>query len=781
MLQFIMVKLKKQIKVWTLALLGFFVSLGVNAQTLSGRVTDANGSPLSFVNIVLMAQPDSTFITGTTSDEQGMFTLQQPEHDYWLRLSSIGYETLYLSSQNQNAWGTLVLQPASTQLGDVVVKGNLPTHKLTASGMQTQVQGTVLQQVGTAEDILAHVPGLQKKNSGYEVFGKGTPIIYINGRLVRDLSELDQLKSNQVKSVELITSPGARYDATVRAVIRIRTLQAQGEGWGIDARSTWQQSSNADLLNQLSLNYRKRGLDIFGMASFDTNGDYQHSPIIQDIQADTLWRQQNRADSYTRRRMGKAQLGVNWQINDDNALGIRFDTKRMLHFASTGTVISDIFANSQLFDHMENANDDYLDKSYTHDANVYYNGKLAGWSIDLNADWENSRQNYGSVFTEKSDAFDDRTFDSKNQIQHTLWAAKLVMNHDLWGGEVSLGAEYTYTDRHDDYINPQNIVPTSYAQLKDKGIAPFLEYAHALPHGNVKFGLRYEAMQFDYYHNGQHMDEQSRSFHNWFPSLSLAMQWGKVQTVMNVVMKTVRPTYRDLSGNVSYVNRFTLQTGNPYLKPATVYDFNVQATWKIWSLTTGYTNTRNVVLDWAEQMVGQASVTVLGKENFKSSKVFNAQLVAAPHLGLWHPQFMAGVSQPWLSVPTATGIMRFNKPIFVFHTGNTFQFSPTFIGECSLQCVTPGNEANMKIDKAIITAGASVTKTFLNNRFSLKVGVSDIFYHDESVVLYNRQMQIHQGNHTDSRHLDVTLRYVLNTSRSHYKGTGAGNAEKVRL
>ena len=91
-------------------------------------------------------------------------------------------------------------------LGEVVVKGNRPSYKLTSEGLQTHVQGTVLSIMGTAEDVLKHIPGLQKKNDVYEVFGKGSPIIYVNGRLLRDLSELDQLKSEDIKNVELITS-----------------------------------------------------------------------------------------------------------------------------------------------------------------------------------------------------------------------------------------------------------------------------------------------------------------------------------------------------------------------------------------------------------------------------------------------------------------------------------------------------------------------------------------------------------------------------------------------
>ncbi len=151
-------------------LLGLLLnSIVIDAQSVSGLLVDEKGNPVSFANVVLLSSKDSSFVQVNL-------------------------------------------------LGEVVVKGNRPSYKLTAEGLQTHVQGTVLSKMGTAEDVLKHIPGLQKKNDAYEVFGKGSPIIYVNGRLLRDLSELDQLKSEDIKNVELITSPGARYDASVKAV-----------------------------------------------------------------------------------------------------------------------------------------------------------------------------------------------------------------------------------------------------------------------------------------------------------------------------------------------------------------------------------------------------------------------------------------------------------------------------------------------------------------------------------------------------------------------------------
>ena len=103
---------------------------------------------------------------------------------------------------------TTLFDKFSKELGEVVVKAHLPQYKKTHEGLLTNVAGTVLGKMGTAEDVLKHVPSIVKKKDGYEVVGKGTPIIYINNKQVRDSRELQRLKSDAIKNVEIITSPG---------------------------------------------------------------------------------------------------------------------------------------------------------------------------------------------------------------------------------------------------------------------------------------------------------------------------------------------------------------------------------------------------------------------------------------------------------------------------------------------------------------------------------------------------------------------------------------------
>ena len=137
--------------------------------------------------------------------------------------------------------------------------------------MITTIQGTILGQSGTAKEMLAKVPGMTLKGEDLEVLGKGTPIFYINGRKMRDKDELKRLRSEEIQSVEVITNPGAEYDATISAVVRIKTVRREGAGFGFDLMAANNQDlafGFSDPSTTLNLRYRRNNLDLFGMVNY---------------------------------------------------------------------------------------------------------------------------------------------------------------------------------------------------------------------------------------------------------------------------------------------------------------------------------------------------------------------------------------------------------------------------------------------------------------------------------------------------------------------------------
>ena len=118
------------------------------------KVIDEHGQALPFVNVVLMSLPDSTFIQGAVTDEQGEFHLAcKLEKAGVLKVSCIGYETQYISLPSDREGLVIQLKEDAQLLGEVTIKAQLPKVQLTGEGLQTNIKGSVLENAGTAKDV----------------------------------------------------------------------------------------------------------------------------------------------------------------------------------------------------------------------------------------------------------------------------------------------------------------------------------------------------------------------------------------------------------------------------------------------------------------------------------------------------------------------------------------------------------------------------------------------------------------------------------------------------
>lgn len=123
------------------------LSAWTKKQDVGGVVTDENGLPLPFVNVVLLSLPDSAFVQGAVTDEQGVFNIVTKRSEGLLKLSSIGYETLYIPYQAADRL-TIRMREDATVLGEVVVKGDLPKTYAKGDAMRTTVAGSILRRPG---------------------------------------------------------------------------------------------------------------------------------------------------------------------------------------------------------------------------------------------------------------------------------------------------------------------------------------------------------------------------------------------------------------------------------------------------------------------------------------------------------------------------------------------------------------------------------------------------------------------------------------------------------
>ena len=757
------------------------VTIASTAQSISGRVIDEQSQPMAFANVVLLNRADSVFIVGAVTKDDGTFTIETEKQDGLLKVSSVGYITRYIDAQQGNV-GDIQMKPDTQMLGEVVVKGHVPQFQMGNEGMVTNVENTLLSQLGTACDVLKHVPGIIAKDNQYEVFGKGTPIIYINGRKMRNYRELEQLKSTDIKSIELITNPGAKYDATVGAVVKIQTVRKAGDGFSIDTWGRWQQSRKDKEAVSLDLNYRNNGLDIFASLWASRGNHLQLSELTQEVQTDTLWQQRNDMRTDIVSRDYSIETGFNYMLNEHHSFGAKYEYTFPTNEDETTTLTSDVMANGEFYDKWENLTQKQTKGNAKHKLNAYYIGKVGKLDIDWNFDYLHSGYDEQSRIEETCQIQDNRLIDAENRVRNRMLASKLTMTYPLFGGSLDFGAEYINTNRQDDYVNPQGYVASTYSTLKEQSISPYAEYSILMPKvGQFRMGLRYEHVNFDYYDSGHLVEGQSRSYSNLYPSLSFATRLGKVQAQIAYSAKTTRPTYRQLSNDVFYVNRYGMQRGNPLLDNSIIHNISFQGMWKFLQFFVDYSDERGRIIHWMEQM-DNSNVTLVTYKNINSLKWIVPFVSLAPTFGIWHPQLSLGFRKQWLTLETTEGNISLNKPMLIAQANNTFRFSKTLTGELNFRYQGPGHYQNIYLDYHQTVLDVSIVKTFFNDRLSVKLAGEDLLdRRRDGNLVYNHQVKLWQGNYYDRRQFVATIRYKFNTTRSKYKGTGAGNAEKNRL
>ena len=754
--------------------------LTASAATFTGTVVDETGGPVPFANVVLLDAIDSAFVAGTMTDDDGHFSLEGNASQPIIKVSCLGYKSQLIQASHTDL-GTMALEPDATMLGEVVVKGERPAFKITPEGLKTDVENTLLSKVGTAKAVLENLPGVQRTKDGIEVFGKGAPLIYINGRKLQNPTELDQISSEDIKRVQLITNPGAKYDATVGAVILIKTKRPQGEGWSFNTQASYYQSERPDLALGTNWNYRHKGLDVFGSVWYNDDRSMQKDDVILDVQADTVWHMDQLMDIKSHTNSLYTSIGTNYIFNDNHSAGFRYDTKAHFLDRTRGTFMADVTANGQFYDHLDNSIYESDKYNMPHTLNMYYNGQVGGTSIDFNSDYVFSKERKWQYNDEVSQEQQSRTVTSQSVVRNQLCATKLVLSWDLWGGNLQLGTEFDHTRRQDDYINPEQIVPTTFTEQKENNYILFAEYAHPLPFGQLMLGLRNENVATDYYNQGVRIAEQSRNYHHLFPSVGLMAQAGQVQFMANYSAKVKRPYYHELSSSVTYANRFTWQSGNPMLKPAIRHNASLMAMYRWVTFMLEYKHTDDIIVNVGKEVPGNESVTWLYNENVDKEDAVQLVVTLAPSFGLYQPALTMGMIKEWMKIPSPTGFISPERPIYFVQFNNNLRLSPTLTASAEFMFTSKGDQENVSLTRATNVLDLSLTKTFLNDRLSVKVGGTNLLNSQQHVALRYGKRSLHQQSRQDSRQLELTVRYKFNAAQSKYRGTGAGDDEKARL
>ena len=753
---------------------------------LRGTIIDEQGQPVAYANVYLLHPSDSTVIGGGVSNEAGYFAVPFDTDPILARISFVGYKTIYRLCDKENI-GTIRMRPDNYTLNGVVVQGERPKVVLQGNSLLMNVEGTVMERMGTAEDVLTRVPMIAKRGEGYEILGKGAPLIYLNNRKLTDLTELKNVQSDMIRSVEVIQNPGARYDATVNAVIVIRTKRVAGEDLGVELTS-WNREGRGYANNErINLTYRTGGLELFANLFGAYNKRWSRGEFEQTVFADTLWTITNRQHATTRNPYFEGRFGFNYQINDNHSFG-GFYQNTYDYVKTTSEYDDDLQADGVPYDHLQNSSVKRDKNAPIHQINLYYTGKVGQFSIDFNADYISRKQQSRNQQQELSTEYEDRDVNTESLTRSKMFAEKLFVTHPLWKGQIEIGEEYTNTRWRSRFDNQEGYIANSNNEQHESNIAPFLELRQRLGRFQLSAGLRYEHVESEYFVSGQRRDEQCRIYDDFFPSASVSTSAKNLQLSFSYAKRTSRPAYWLLSSDVTYENRLNQQTGNPYLRPIKYHNMNMMVMWKWLYLMTNYSHCIDPIIYTVESMEQDSKVNLVTHKNYDHADWLTITLGAQKNIKLgdgitWTPQYNVSLMKPWLTTTFLDEKKNFNHPMLSLQLGNIVTLPHKWLLQADFNVHTHGNTgSNIWVDCTNPMLSFSVSKDFFKSRLNVKLTGNDLFNGGINyVMLYSNRMMFQKMEDNDSRCIQLSLRYRFNVTPSKYKGTGAGNAEKNRL
>lgn len=675
---------------------------------------------------------------------------------------------------------TLILDSVDIKeinLDNIEVKGQVPQTKMGKEGIITIVKGTYLSMTGSLMNVLGQIPNVNVRDGQISITGRGTPQIYVDGKMITNLYLLYNIRSEDIKDVEVITNPLAGYSSETLSVIRIR-LNKKDDGWGgkVWSQARLRKHGLNTLLNP-SVNYRRGGLDVSANII-----NYNFGNCIEQTGFMNIIDVVNQSYSQINKRkanMRSASIQINYEFNKKQSTGVNIDVFKE-KTESNGNIEYDNKSsdNSQRLIIMKTKGKTELRPNFV--ASAYYSGKIEKMDIRFDTDYVHGSSmmslhsivDYGDINT-------FRNVFSHDKDNHRMLASKLVVCYPIWKGSLESGAEYVNTHRCETFNSEGANAANSDDDIVEKNIAGFLKYDVELADWQFSLGLRYENITARYMNFQIHNKELNYDQGNLCPSASIGYTRNQLALRLAYSKKISRPTYKMLSGNRQYDNDYIYEGGNPFLSPTISKTLSLDANYK-WLRFSSYYSVFNNYVSTMDERYGTESV-LLTQHNISKCKSIMVSMGFSQKIGIWNPRYDVSVVKNDFDYSSFGINDNYSHPIWVFKFNNFIQLPWNMLLNLNYQYQTAGNDEN-KWMKPNNHLDLSIRRTFFKNKLTISISGYDIFQTNKTRWDVNYRYCFSSINRiTDTRSLQIELIYIFKSVNSKYKGRGAGNAEKQRF
>ena len=768
------------------------------AQTKNGKVKgvviDGSAKIIESSTITLLRWSDSSVAKMGVADRNGYFEFENvPEGKYMVSVSAVGHQKGYSETFEITADHNFIdlkrieLTPQTKNLSGVTVNARKPLIEQKIDRTIVNVDAAVSNVGASALEVLEKSPGITvDKDGNVSLKGKQGVQIYIDGRPSylsgQDLVNLlKNMNANQLEQIEIMTNPPAKYDAAGNSgIINIKTKKNRQVGFNGNATAGYSQGKYWRTNESINMNYRNGKFNTFANYSFNKRYDYQELSIHRtylhaDKSVDALF----------------DQVAFMPRNTSSNNLKLGLD-----YFAGKNTTIGFVASGFRNAEHQLNYNTSYLKNSVNQIDSVVYStsdGRNKWRNESLNF---NFRHQFDSIGRELTADLDYSRYSSTNDQLFTnasynengtkrgqtdllgdlpvaikIYSVKMDYTHPLSKNakfEGGVKSSYVKTDNAANYFNliggywRTDFNKTNRFQYEENINAAYLNFSKQFKKLGVQAGLRLENTNYKGHQlgNAQKPDSAFRNNYNdVFPTVFLSYTaTDKHQFGFNIGRRIDRPAYQDLNPFLFFLDNYTYESGNPFLKPQ--YTTNVEAshTYKGFLHTTlNYSRTKNYFTETFEQL---DHATIVRNGNIGMRQNAGVSISAQVNVKKWWAASLYGnYNYSSFKGELYGELIRVNASNILFNANNQFKFNKGWSAELSGYYRTKGIDGQIVIEP-MGQLSAGVSKQVLKGKGSVRVNIRDILYTNWAKGYLNFQLtQASFENRRDTRVAGISFTY----------------------
>ncbi|MFT4666140.1 MAG: iron complex outermembrane receptor protein [Polaribacter sp.] len=782
----------------TLSLL--FTSLLSYSQTstIKGQLQDAESQAISYANVILYAKADSAMLKVEPTDEGGVFQIRNiAAGDYFLKASYVGYpdiskEGIRLKEGENLDMGVIAFGAAAIELAGATVTATRALVEVKPDRTVFNVQGTINSVGENAIALLRKAPGVTvDNNDNVSVLGRSGVLIFVDGKRLplggTELSAyLSSLTAEQIDRIDIITSPGAKYEAEGNAgIIDIRLKKDKSLGTNGTVSGTFSQGEYATYNGSFMANYRNKKMNVFGTIG-GADGTTYSRLAFETYQNGIYLSETNRIVNENPNL--NYRLGTDFFVTDKSTIGfLASGNKSEGSNRNENIIIITPIDAQDVIDSVLVANSSGVtdNTNQTYNINYRYDSRK-GRSLNIDLDYGNfrtttDRMQPNAYYTDPSESvFLSKTqqdYETKSDID--IYTVKLDFEEELLGGKLGLGGKFSNVISDNDFlvfdvegadrIQNQNI---SNSFTYDESVyAAYLSFARPLNRKwNMSFGLRTEQTNADgdliTFNNMQNDTTIELNYLQWFPSAGLTFQAAPMHAFsFNYGRRINRPDYNVLNPFEVRLSELSYEKGNPGLSPEIVNNFELGYTYAYrYNLKLAYSKTDDQItrLLAADDIDPRAGFITWA--NLATQTIYSLNLsLPMEFTKIWSGYFnLSGSYQDNQAEYENGDVVDVQAWSYNIYQQQTFKLPKGFTGEISGYFSGPGIWGGVFEYDVSWALGVGLQKKFLNDKLNVKVSMNDIFYESgwAGQSEFGGSKSFGNGN-WDSRKFTVSASYSL--------------------